>query len=248
MKSVIIIPARLESARLPRKMLLHETGKTLIEHTYEAAKKSKKASSVVVATGSREIFDKVHSFGGCALMTDSDHHSGTDRVAEIAGRMFYDNADIIVNLQGDEPEISGEAIDLIIELLEKNPDAVMSTLATPIRDDKQLDDPACVKVILNDYGRAWFFTRGVFPKATREDGPLQHIGLYAYRRDFLLRFAAREPDTYERLEKLEQIRAIRMGAWPLVGVISKPTFGIDTPEDYQAFVKRFNKKQILDGN
>ncbi len=237
MKSIIIIPARLESVRLPRKMLLRETGKTLIQHTYEAARQSFKAFSVCVATDSKEIWNRVFSFGGLAVMTGHEM-SGTDRVAQLARHMT--GVDIIVNLQGDEPEISGKAIDLAIELLEKNPDAVMSTLATPILDDKQLDDPACVKVVLDSGGGAWYFTRGTFPKVTRKDGPLQHIGLYAYRRDFLLRLAARKPDAYERHEKLEQVRAMRMDVPILVGVIDEPTFGIDTPEDYRAFVKRFN--------
>lgn len=247
----------MESTRLPRKMLLRETGKTLIQHTYEAAHGSAKALPVFVATDSEKILDEVFSFGGYGWMTNPNAFSGTDRIAEVARRGNFAGFDIIVNLQGDEPEISGEAIDLAIELLEKNPEAVMSTLATPIWDRKQLDDPACVKVVFDDRGRALYFGRSLLPclgqwELDNADLQLpnfyQHIGLYAFRRDFLLRFAARKLDAYERQEKLEQTRALRMGEPILVGVIDEPTFGIDTPEDYRTFVERFNESQILDGN
>ena len=146
----IIIPARLASTRLPRKLLLRETGKPLIQHTYEAARRSALATGVCVATDSAEIFDAVRSFGGQVEMTDPAAPSGTDRVAELARRMT--DADIIVNVQGDEPEIAGESIDLAIGLLEENPSAVMSTLATPIRSRRQLEDPACVKVVFDAAG------------------------------------------------------------------------------------------------
>jgi 3-deoxy-manno-octulosonate cytidylyltransferase (CMP-KDO synthetase) len=241
----IIIPARLASTRLPRKLLLRETGKSLIQHTYEAACRSKRASSVCVATDHVDIFDEVRQFGGQAVMTDPAAPSGTDRVAE-AARASAD-AEVIVNVQGDEPEIAGPSIDLAVELLDRNPDAVMSTLATPIRNRRQLEDPACVKVVFDAAGRAMYFSRSVIPHPRRWDDSLllsdpptfhQHVGLYAYRRDFLFRLASMPPCPLEQIEKLEQLRVLDAGHSILVGVIDEPTFGIDTPDDYRAFVEK----------
>ncbi len=144
--SYIIIPARLHSTRLPRKLLLRETGKSLIQHTYEAARRAKRPRGVCVAADSEEIAAEVRSFGGQVCMTDPACASGTDRVAEVARQLG--EAEIVVNVQGDEPELSGEAIDLLIELLESNPSADMATLATPIRSREKLNDPACVKVVI----------------------------------------------------------------------------------------------------
>lgn len=241
----IIIPARLASTRLPRKLLLRETGKSLIQHTYEAARRSARAADLCVATDHTEIFDEVRSFGGRVEMTDPAAPSGTDRVAEVARRMT--GVDIIVNVQGDEPEIAGTSIDLAIELLESDPLAVMSTLATPIRNRRQLEDPACVKVVFDAAGRAMYFSRSVVPHPRQWDDALlaanppifyQHVGLYAYRRDFLLQLASMPPCRLEQTEKLEQLRVLDAGHAILVGVIDEPTFGIDTPDDYQAFVEK----------
>ncbi len=155
--------------------------------------------------------------------------------------------DIIVNVQGDEPEIAGGSIDLAVELLESHPDAVMSTLATPIRSRRQLEDPSCVKVVFDAGGRALYFSRSVIPHPRQWDDALlasspptfhQHVGLYAYRRDFLLLLASMPPCRLEQVEKLEQLRVLDAGRWILVGVIDEPTFGIDTPDDYRAFVEK----------
>jgi 3-deoxy-manno-octulosonate cytidylyltransferase (CMP-KDO synthetase) len=253
MKSHIVIPARLASTRLPRKLLLRETGKSLIQHTYEAACRSRRAAGVCVATDHAEIFDEVRSFGGQVEMTDPNAPSGTDRVAEVARKMTAAgiDADIIVNVQGDEPEIAGASIDLAIELLESQPDAVMSTLATPIRSRRQLEDPACVKVVFDARGRAMYFSRSVIPHPRQWDDALlrsnpptfyQHVGLYAYRRDFLLQLASIPPCRLEQVEKLEQLRVLDAGRSILVGVVDEPTFGIDTPDDYRAFVAKQVKK------
>ncbi len=243
--SHIVIPARLASTRLPEKLLLRETGKPLIQHTYEAALQARRPSGVCVATDAVEILDAVHRFGGTAEMTDPAAQSGTDRVAEVARRL--DKAQIIVNVQGDEPELSGESIDLAIGLLEENPEAVMSTLATPIRSREQLEDPACVKVVFDDAGRALYFSRSPIPCARDWDESLlgatppyfyQHIGLYAYRREFLLELAAMRPSSIEVVESLEQLRVLQAGHAILVGVIAEPSIGIDTAADYRAFVAR----------
>ena len=243
--SQVIIPARLASTRLPRKLLLRETGKSVIQHTFEAARCARRPTGVCVAADCAEIFDEVRSFGGQVEMTSPAVPSGTDRVAEVARRMT--DVDIIVNVQGDEPEIAGSSIDLAIELLEGNPSAVMSTLATPIRSRRQLEDPACVKVVFDAVGRALYFSRSAIPRPRQWDDALlssapptfyQHVGLYAYRRHFLLQLASMPPCRLEQVEKLEQLRVLDAGHSILVGVIDEPTFGIDTPEDYRAFVQK----------
>lgn len=247
MFSVIIIPARRQSTRLPEKMLLSETGKPLIVHTVEAAAGNSKTDAVIVATDDRQILDAVESCGGAAEMTSVDHKSGTDRVAEVADR--HPEFGIVVNLQGDEPGISGAAIDLAISILEQNPEAVVATLATPIRSKELLEDPACVKVVLDDQNRAMYFSRSPIPCARNwndellQDQParfLQHVGLYAYRRDFLLKFPDLPSCPEEKLESLEQLRVLSAGYAIYVGLIDEPIVGIDTREDYELFVRKCN--------
>ena len=243
--SHIVIPARLASTRLPRKLLLEETGKPLICHTYDAALQAKRPSGVCVAADHPEIADAVLAFGGEVEMTDPNAKSGTDRVAEVAAKL--ENTDIIVNVQGDEPDLSGESIDLVISLLEENPDAVMSTLSTPIRSKAQLEDPSCVKVVFDSNRRALYFSRSPIPHAREWNDELlaaqppyfyQHVGLYAYRRDFLLKISQIPACEHEKIENLEQLRVLNAGYSIVVGVVDEPTFGIDTPEDYRAFVER----------
>ena len=175
--------------------------------------------------------------------------AGTDRVAAVARELA--DADIIVNVAGDEPELAGEAIDLVISLLEARPEAVMSTLATPIRERSQFEDPACVKVVFDSLGRALYFSRAPIPwPRTWDEGLLhsdppsfyQHVGMYAYRRDFLLRLAEMPRSNLEKIENLEQLRVLDAGFEILVGVIDEPTCGIDTPADYRAFVERCRRR------
>lgn len=248
-KSFIIIPARLASTRLPRKLLLRATGKTVIQHTFEAASRARRPSGVCVATDHEEILNEVRSFAGQAEMTSPTCASGTDRVAEVARRMS--DVDIVVNVQGDEPELAGESIDAAIELLENHPQHVMSTLATPIRLRDKLLDPACVKVVFDASYRALYFSRSPIPHARDWDDRLldaqpplfyQHIGLYAYRRDFLLSLASMAPSRLEQTEKLEQLRVLEAGFSIAVSVVPQATLGIDTPHDYEAFVKRFGSR------
>jgi 3-deoxy-manno-octulosonate cytidylyltransferase (CMP-KDO synthetase) len=251
LRSTIVIPARLASTRLPRKLLLDETGKPLIQHTYEAAAEATRPTGVLVAADCEEIAAAVRAFGGCVELTSPDCASGTDRVAEIARKL--PDVDALVNVQGDEPEISAGAIDLVVELLERDPTAVMSTLATPIRTKDKLHDPACVKVIFDQRQRAIYFSRAPIPFARNWDDSLlaaapphfyQHIGLYAYRREFLLRLAELPRAGIERVENLEQLRVLDAGHTILVGVTDEPTIGIDTPEDYRAFVKRWKERKM----
>jgi len=249
MRSTIVIPARLHSTRLPRKLLLRETGKSLIQHTFEAARHARHPSNVLVAVDDAELLREVESFGGAARMTNPNAASGTDRVAEVARTM--DGIEVVVNVQGDEPEISGGAIDLAVSLLEDDPSAVMSTLATPIRDRDQLHDPACVKVVFDHRGRALYFSRSPIPHAREWDDRLlaekrplffQHVGLYAYRRDFLLELAELPRSPIECAESLEQLRVLSAGYSIAVGTVDEPTAGIDTRADYDAFLDRWRRK------
>jgi 3-deoxy-manno-octulosonate cytidylyltransferase (CMP-KDO synthetase) len=247
--SYIIIPARLHSTRLPRKLLLRDTGKSLIQHTFEAAQRATRPRGVCVAADSEEIAAEVRSFGGQVYMTNPACASGTDRVAEVAQQLSV--AEIVVNVQGDEPELSGDAIDVVIQLLEDDRSAVMATLATPIRSREQLNDPACVKVVFAKKGTgvvsALYFSRSPIPHAREWDDRLlsaapahffQHIGIYAYRRDFLIRLARMPRTPLETLENLEQLRVLETGHEILVGIVDEPTIGIDTPADYREFVDR----------
>ncbi len=247
MRSFVIIPARLASTRLPEKLLLKETGKSVLEHTWEAARRARRPLGVRIATDDARIMQEVEAFGGRAVLTSPDHASGTDRVAEVARDM--NGADIIVNLQGDEPDIDPESIDQVIELLEANPAAGMATIAAPIRDEAKIDDPACVKVVFDDEGRALYFSRSPIPHVRDRDGSwltaasptpthFQHIGLYAYRRRFLLELAGMAPSPLEKLEKLEQLRALQAGETILVGQVDEAAAGIDTVADYWEFVAR----------
>ncbi len=251
LRSYVVIPARLESTRLPRKLLLRQTGRPLIQHTYESAQRASKPLGVLVAADHAEMAEAVTSFGGQVQMTSPELPSGTDRVAQ-AARSLPD-ADVLVNVQGDEPEISGEAIDLVISLLENAPAVSMATLATPIRCRGKLDDPNCVKVVLDSDGRARYFSRSPIPYARDwsddllDSTPpvfLQHIGLYAYRREFLLGLNQIPPCPLEAIEKLEQLRILYAGESIAVGVIDEPSIGIDTADDYAEFVARVNKNRL----
>lgn len=245
MKSYIVIPARLAATRLPRKMLLAETGKPLIQYAYEAARKSRLANDVCVACDHREIFEAVEKFGGHAKMTDPNAQSGTDRIAEVA--KSADGYEIFVNVQGDEPEMDPAAIDAVIQLLLDHPEIEMSTACTPIRDRETLENPACVKVVFDNSGKALYFSRSVIPHPrTWSDSLLQaepplfylHLGLYAYRRDFLLKYPTLPPCGCEKTESLEQLRVLNAGHSIMLTVVEKAPHGIDTPEDYQKFVQR----------
>ena len=242
--SCVVIPARLASTRLPRKMLLDETGMPLVMHTWTSATQATKPERVVVAADDDEIRLAVEQYGGEAVMTSPACQSGTDRVAEIA--RDYKQFDIFVNVQGDEPEIEPAAIDQVIALLEENPTASMATLAAPIHDAEVLADPGCVKIARTASGQALYFSRSPIPfirdapsPATPVEGlHLLHIGLYAYRREFLLQLASLPPSPLEQAERLEQLRALEAGATIHVGLIDAAAAGIDTIEDYHRFVAR----------
>jgi 3-deoxy-manno-octulosonate cytidylyltransferase (CMP-KDO synthetase) len=239
-----VIPARFASTRLPGKPLLFDTGKPMIQHVVEAARTARRLDRIIVATDDQRILDAVRGFGGEAVMTRPDHPTGTDRIAEVIAAI--PEADLIVNIQGDEPELSGESLDLVVALLEADPSAPMATLATPIRDEAIYRDPSCVKVVRSSQGRALYFSRSPIP--FHRDGPpdfaaeppaaLLHLGLYAYRRDFLLGLARLPPSPLELAEKLEQLRVLEAGQPIALGIVQERSVGIDTPEDYRRFVDR----------
>ena len=253
LRSCILIPARLESTRLPRKLLLNETGKSVLQHTYEAACLSQLADRVIVAVDHPELMAEVESFGGQAEMTDPRATSGTDRIAEVARAL--PDMDIIVNLQADEPLMPPQAIDLLIQSLANHPQTPMATLAAPITQRNRLDDPNCVKVVVNRKNQALYFSRSPLPFARQwndellnQEMFLQHIGLYAFRREFLQKFAQMPQGRLEQAESLEQLRVIEAGLPIQVEFVPQPTRGIDTEDDYAAFVSVIGESSASDSS
>jgi 3-deoxy-manno-octulosonate cytidylyltransferase (CMP-KDO synthetase) len=242
MKTAIVIPARYASTRLPGKPLLKQSGKYLIQHVYERACQARRADAVLVATDDPRIVAAVESFGGRVAMTSRRHVSGTDRVAEVARQL---DVDVVVNLQGDEPLIDPAALDLVANLVQRDPAVDMATLAVPLHSAEHWRNPNCVKVVCDASGRALYFSRSPIPFvrdgepdfATSPPRFLQHLGLYAYRRDFLLQLAATPPHPLEQLEKLEQLRVLAMGRSIQVGVVAQVGLGVDTREDYERFLR-----------
>jgi 3-deoxy-manno-octulosonate cytidylyltransferase (CMP-KDO synthetase) len=242
MKSVAVIPARYASTRFPGKPLARETGKYLIQHVVENTLRAKSLAGVVVATDDERIAAAVRSFGGTAAMTRSDHPSGTDRVAEVAATL---DADLIVNVQGDEPALPPDYIDRLVARMQTDRGAEMGTLAAPFPADESPDDPTRVKLVMSRAQRALYFSRSRIPHV-RDGRPepgtwLLHLGIYAYRRDFLLQLARLAPAPLERLEKLEQLRVLEHGHSIAVEVVERPTPGIDTPQQYAEFAAGLRK-------
>ncbi len=233
--------------RLPGKPLLARTGKPLVVHTLEAARAARRVSRVVVATDDERIAAAVRAAGGEAVMTSPDCASGTDRVAEAAARL--PGEDVVVNVQGDEPEIEPAALDALIEALEADPRVEMGTLAAPLGDPEEAARPSVVKVVMDGRGDALYFSRAPIPHRRDPAGPaatLRHVGVYAYRRAFLARFAALPPTPLERTESLEQLRALEHGHRIRVVRVARAPAGIDTPEDYEAFVRRRRRAEGKD--
>ncbi|QDT02627.1 3-deoxy-manno-octulosonate cytidylyltransferase [Rubripirellula lacrimiformis] len=255
----IVIPARLASTRLPEKLLRRAGGKSVLHHTYDAAMRSQRCDGVVVAVDAPQMAEEVESFGGRWIMTSVDHTSGTDRIAEVARQM--PEVDVFVNVQGDEPEISPATIDSVAGLLMDDPSADMATAGTPIRSLDQLSTPNCVKIVMGGYradsdllpggagrGRAVYFSRAAVPfvrdcdpaDRIHDEPPIywHHLGLYAYRREFLGWFESQPASLLETTEKLEQLRAIEAGKKILVTRVPSATAGIDTAADLEAFAAR----------
>jgi len=242
MQAIAIIPARYASTRLPGKPLLAETGKPLIQHVVESASAAARIERVVVATDDERILRAVKGFGGRAIMTRTDHACGTDRIAEAAGRLRLGDEEVVVNVQGDEPDIPAHCLDRLVELMESS-DAPMATLATPLAGD-DADDANKPKVALALDGSAMYFSRAKIPHdrdGTARPRYLRHLGVYAYRVGFLKLFSSLAPTPAEKAEKLEQLRALEHGYKISVAVVDYEGFGIDTPEDYAGFVERLSR-------
>ena len=231
-----VIPARLASTRLPEKCLIPICGKPLVCWVVERALLADRLDAVVVATDDRRILEAVEGTGADAVMTDPGHPSGTDRVAEAVRTR---RADVVVNIQGDEPMIDPGLIDALSVTLTDGPAWDMATAATPIRRPEETHSPAVVKVVFDAEGRALYFSRSVIPhvRDPREDAGhtlhWRHLGLYAYRRGFLEKFVATPVCATERSEKLEQLRALHIGARIRVIETEDAGMGVDTPDDVQ---------------
>ena len=271
MKSAIaVIPARYGSTRFPGKPLADRTGRPLIQHVVERALEAQRVGRVIVATDDRRIMAAVQRFGGEAMMTREDHPNGTSRIAEVVQRIGDEttadgvvesrksesrksradspgstsSASVIVNVQGDEPEIEPHVIDELVDGLLADPDAPMATLASAFMPDEDPADPNIVKLVVDQRGRALYFSRSLIPfdRDGRGVTPLKHPGLYAYRPDFLLEYVRLPPTPLEQIEKLEQLRAVEHG-YPIAVVRTTVRHhGIDTPEQYEQFVKRWGER------
>ena len=238
--AVILIPARLASERFPRKVLASETGKPLIQHVYEAASRAASAARVVIATDADEVHEAVRAFGGESVMTDAAHPNGTSRLAQAATLLDLPDESIVVNVQGDEPEIEPAVIDAAVAALG---DAPMSTVGSPFAADEDPANPNIVKVVAGQDGRALYFSRALVPHDRDNTGhaaatPTKHVGLYVYRRDFLQTYSTLPPTPLEQTEKLEQLRVLEHGYRINVAICQTRHHGIDTPEQYAAFVER----------
>lgn len=247
--AVAIVPARMGSTRFPGKVLADSTGWPLIRHVYAAASGASCVARVVVATDDERVAVAVRGFGGEAVLTGDHHANGTSRLVEAAARLGLPAETVIVNVQGDEPELEPDLIDAAVLALGEGK-APMATAAVPFGADADPSNPNLVKVVLALDGTAMLFTRARIPyvRDPAIDGastrPLLHVGLYAYRRSFLERYAAMPPTPLERTEQLEQLRVLEHGDRIAVAVREMHTLGgIDTPEQYAAFVARWRARR-----
>jgi 3-deoxy-manno-octulosonate cytidylyltransferase (CMP-KDO synthetase) len=240
-----IIPARFVSTRFPGKIVATETGKPLVQHVVDQVRKCNRIDEIVVACDDERIVRALQPFNTRCVMTDPSHPSGTDRVAEAARGMC--DAEIVVNVQGDEPEIEPETIDRLVSEMRDSGDE-METAATLFRPPLDANDPNLVKVVFNREQGAMYFSRSPIPFQRDANGPAPayylHVGIYAYARETLIRFAGWKPTPCELAEKLEQLRALEHGVRIGVTIIDHPTHGIDTPEQYKEFVKRFKQSGL----
>lgn len=235
-KVLCVIPARFASTRLPGKPLKDIQGLPMIVRVYERARQARRLLDTVVATDDERIKAALEAAGGKAVMTRADHPTGTDRLAEVAEK--YPDVDIILNVQGDEPLIDPALIDELAAAFDGEPELAMATVATPIEDEAERDNPNNVKVVLDKRGYALYFSRSRIPYPRKAGAPVyKHIGIYAYRRDFLLAYARLAPTPLEESESLEQLRALENGCRIKVITTNRKFVGVDTEED----LKRVNE-------
>lgn len=230
---VAIIPARYQASRLPGKVLLDIAGRPMIEHVYERVSRAEGLDRVLVATDDDRIAAAVRCFGGEVAMTRTDHASGTDRLAEVASGL---TCDIVINVQGDEPMIAPESLGIALAPLLAEPELPMSTLREALTDQDEIDDPNNVKVVVDQADHALYFSRHAIPYRRNEVGEAiwwRHIGLYAYRREFLLHYTSWRPTVLERVEGLEQLRVLEHGYRIKAPLSPYPAVGVDTPADLE---------------
>ncbi|MEC9352869.1 MAG: 3-deoxy-manno-octulosonate cytidylyltransferase [Planctomycetota bacterium] len=246
--AAVVIPARLGSRRFPRKILACQTGKYLIQHVWERVVDCPGVSKVVIATDSEEILEACAGFGAEAQMTSAEHRSGTDRVAEVAENL---SEEIIINVQGDEPYISHTDLKTLLGLFEgpeaeagQQPGTLMATLGVGRSDLEGFNDPNIVKAVVSADRKALYFSRAPVPQAPAGEAVewVQHIGVYAYTRDFLLHFSRLEPTVLEGRERLEQLRALDNGYVIRIGKAAGQHMGIDTEEEYTRFVEEERRR------
>ena len=247
MKKVIIIPARLDSSRLPKKVLLDLKGKTVIQRVYEQCLKVKNVDGVYIATDSIEIKEVCETFTDKVIITKSTHQSGTDRIGEAVSAI---DCDIVINVQGDEPFIEPSLIEALVNSF-SNSDISMSSAMSKINNIKDLQNTNVVKVVTDLHNNALFFSRSLIPfprdvkeisiaKEVLEKGQFfRHIGIYGYRKDFLLKFVNMEQSYLEKVEKLEQLRALENGFKIKMIEANSSLIGIDTREDYEEALKKY---------
>ena len=240
MNILCVIPARYSSTRLPGKPLAEIAGKPMIQHVYERAVLAERPSQVIVATDHPLVYDRVIEFGGQAMMTSADHPTGTDRLAEVAER--FRDVDLIINVQGDEPLVPPEIIDQLAAAFDENEELQMATLMTEM-DESEYRTPSAVKVVTDLQGYAMYFSRSLMPFPRNDVGmPVyKHIGIYAYRRDFLLKYAKMGPTPMEQTESLEQLRALEHGYKIKVLKTDFKSIGVDTMEDLEKVNLLFRK-------
>lgn len=245
LKILAVIPARYDSTRLAGKVLLKETGKFLIEHTYLAACGAKTLDDVIIAADDQRVLDACGQFGAKCIMTSRDHQSGTDRIAEAVSEI---DADIVINVQGDEPEIEPAAIDALAMVMMDRPECMMGTLVAPLTKPADISNTDIVKCIVDVNGRAIYFSRLPIPYSRDDAGIgntenyLRHVGMYAYRKEFLQEITKLPQSMLEKSEKLEQLRVIENGYDIYTARIEHVCSGIDTAGQYEDFVKRYNAK------
>ncbi len=242
-KALGVIPARLGSTRLQEKILRQIGGKPMIQHVWERARQAKKLEDVIVATDDTRIQQCVEGFGGKAFITRRDHPNGTSRIAEAMGRFKHD---IVINIQGDQPLVDPKALDEMVGVFEKSRDVEVLTLAVRMTDKASFENPNVVKVVCDAEGNALYFSRAAIPffQGT-QDGAFsfsKHLGVYGYRRDFLLKFVAWEPGILENAEKLEQLRVLERGCSIRVIETKYDFISVDTEEDLREVEKRLQGK------
>lgn len=227
-----VIPARYQSTRLPGKPLLMIGTKPMIHWVYEAAKTATLIDELVVATDDRRIYDTVTGFGGRAELTSAQHPTGTDRLAEVARRY---QTELVINIQGDEPLIRGEVIDSIIKPLLENRDLPVSTAKVRLVDGEEINDASVVKVVTDVNDDALYFSRSPIPYPRKPEQAVywKHIGLYGYRKDFLLKYVDLPQSGLELAESLEQLRILANGYRIRVVEVEEDSVGVDTPADLE---------------